>query len=131
MKMAKDKTLEQLFVLTKVNDDIQAVWLYGSRARGAASENSDYDLAILFKEHINEPLTNRIRVEELSNNLSSQVNQEVNLIDISMAPLPLAMTVVTDNYLLLDKSAWLRMRCEQSIMSKWELDYQYNKVRYA
>ncbi|MDU0114555.1 nucleotidyltransferase domain-containing protein [Psychrosphaera aquimarina] len=129
--MPKDKTLEKIVTLTKDNDAIQAVWLYGSRARGLASDNSDYDLAILFKEHINEPLTNRIRVEELSNNLSSQVDQEVNLIDISMAPLPLAMTVVTDNYLLLDKSAWLRMRCEQSIMSKWELDYQYNKVRYA
>lgn len=129
--MPKDKTLIQLVALTKDDDGIQAVWLYGSRARGSASDNSDYDLAILFKQHINEPLINRIRVQELNNKLSSQVNQEVNLIDISTAPVPLAMTVVTDNSLLLDKNSWLRMRCEQGIMSKWELDYQYNKVRYT
>lgn len=129
--MPQDKTLELLILIAQQSSDIQTAWLYGSRARGQASDKSDYDIAILFNSHINEPLTNRIRVEKLSTDWSSQTNQEINIIDISKAPSPLAMTVISDNYLLVDKNSWLRMRCEQAIMSKWELDYQYNKVRYA
>jgi len=45
------KSLESLEELTSSNPDVEVLWLYGSRARGQASTNSDYDLAVAFTDY--------------------------------------------------------------------------------
>ena len=42
-----------LELATKLNLKLKKVWLYGSRARGDARENSDFDLAFLVGENKN------------------------------------------------------------------------------
>ena len=137
MKERQVKIVNQAEYLNKIiqmaegNGEIASVWLYGSRARNTHSNTSDYDIAVLFSSFISDPLERRLRPEQLSMEWSQACRQEVNIVDISLVHLPLAMTVLNDNQLLFDGNTGLRLRFEQSIMSKWELDYLYNEARYA
>ncbi len=57
------------------------IYLFGSRAREEASENSDIDIAIQSIQPIREKLTQaRFEIEE------SQLPYKVDLIDLSFAP---------------------------------------------
>ena len=60
-------TLQSIRNLAQSNSDIAVVWLYGSRAKGSASEQSDYDLAVAFVSFIkDDPIEKRLRPECLA-----------------------------------------------------------------
>ncbi|WP_258132705.1 nucleotidyltransferase domain-containing protein [Aliivibrio sifiae] len=48
--------IDSIVSLAKMDDSIEAMWLYGSRAKGNASKESDYDLAVLFRQFEQDPL---------------------------------------------------------------------------
>ncbi len=88
-----------------------------------ADLHSDYDLAVAFKHFIEDPVERRLRPELLALQWAHETGVEISVIDINQVPLPLAYTVVQDNYLLYSDNDYRRMIEEQKIMSKWELDY--------
>jgi len=125
------KNIKQIVQLAEHNPEVEIVWLYGSRARGNAHSQSDYDLAIAFKTYIEDPIERRLRPELLALKWCKQLNNQLSIIDINQVPLPLAYTVIQDNKLLYSQNDYRRMVEEQRIMSKWELDYTYHKKHYA
>jgi len=125
------KNIKKIVQLAENNPEVEIVWLYGSRARGNAHSQSDYDLAIAFKTYIEDPIECRLRPELLALKWCQQLNNQLSIIDINQVPLPLAYTVIQDNKLLYSQNDYRRMVEEQRIMSKWELDHIYHQKHYA
>lgn len=107
--------------------DILIVWLYGSRAKGNAHPNSDYDLAIAFKSFIkNDPLKKRLRPECLALDWQQALGLhdfQLSIVDINQAPIPLAFEIIQANNVLFcrdEDRLWQEIR---RIHSRMELDY--------
>ncbi|RLV60016.1 nucleotidyltransferase domain-containing protein [Parashewanella curva] len=114
--------------------DIAALWLYGSRAKGNATIKSDYDLAVIFSKYEHNPLERRLRPETLALQWSDQLGlntDQLSILDLEVAPIPLAMEVISTGKLLVNKDPAKEMFLTQKIMSKWELDYQYHYRHYG
>lgn len=127
----QSKIIQKIVQLAENTPEVEVLWLYGSRARGNANNNSDYDLAIAFKTYIDDPLERRLKPELLALKWKNQLKIELSIIDINQVPLPLAYTVIQDNTTLYSNNEYRRMVEEQKIMSKWEIDYMHHKKHYA
>ncbi|MBE0472512.1 MAG: nucleotidyltransferase domain-containing protein [Methyloprofundus sp.] len=128
---SQKQSLINIIQLAKNNTEVEVLWLYGSRARSEAKIESDYDLAVIFKTYIEDPIECRLRPEILALEWHEQLKIPLSIIDINQVPLPLAYTVVLDNTLLYSKNDYRRITEEQKIMSKWEIDYCYHRKHYA
>lgn len=127
-----DDVLHQLTLLAAADSGIVALWLYGSRARHSAAANSDYDLAVLFKQSPADDLARRLQPELLSLDWQQATGyMALSIINIMQVPLPLAITVLEDNNLLYCRDDTERLLAEARLMSKWELDYLYHQAHYA
>ncbi|WP_102795730.1 type VII toxin-antitoxin system MntA family adenylyltransferase antitoxin [Bowmanella denitrificans] len=124
--MTKKKPIEQrIKQLAAAHPDIAVVWLYGSRARNTATDNSDYDLAVAFKSFIKDSaLDARLRPESLALDWQQTLSTPLSVVDINLAPIPLAMTVVDDDRPLYVADIRRKMMEEQRIRSRWEHEYE-------
>jgi len=75
--------------------DIQLIYLFGSRADGSQKPNSDWDIALLGQQ----PLDN-VQRWELAQELASLLNADVDLVDLLSASTVLNMQVVSKGRLL-------------------------------
>jgi predicted nucleotidyltransferase len=127
MNFAKNKS--QIIQLAQDDDSIEILWLYGSHAKGNAHKKSDIDLAVAFKTWENNVIERRLRPELLALDWQHQLNLsegQISVLDINIAPIPLAMSVLQGGELLLCKNRSRQLQEQQRIMSKWELDYLYH-----
>jgi hypothetical protein len=119
----------KIIKLAHTNSDIEVLWLYGSQAKGTAHDKSDIDLAVVFKNWEKDPLERRLRPELLAiewlRTLSLKEG-DLSIIDMNIAPIPLAMSVLQSGCLLLCKNKSRQYREQQRIMSIWEIDYLYH-----
>jgi len=123
--------LKAIIELARINPDIDILWLYGSRARGNDTPESDYDLAVAFTHYLDNPVDRRLRPELLALAWHKSLQRPLSIIDIEQVPLPLAYTVIMVKQL----SHWLEW-IAGSIIKKiwhpcWELDHCYVKKHYA
>ena len=124
-------SLKAIIELARINPDIDILWLYGSRARGNDTPESDYDLAVAFTHYLDNPVDRRLRPELLALAWHKSLQRPLSIIDIEQVPLPLAYTVIMDNTVLCCRNDYRRMTLENKLMSKWELDHCYVKKQYA
>ncbi len=119
--------IEQLKQLAENDDEIVALWLYGSRAKGAAHESSDYDLAVAFKTFIkDDPLAERLRPECLALDWQQALDlseKALSVVDINQAPIPLAFEIVDADSVLFSRDENRLWRETLRIHSRMELDY--------
>jgi len=125
------KAIGKIITLAENNAEVEVIWLYGSRARNNANEDSDYDLAVAFRTYIKDPVARRLRPELIALEWNKQLSLPLSIVDINQASLPLAYTVIQDNNLIYSQNNYRRMTEEQKIMSKWEIDHIYHKKQYA
>jgi len=119
----------RIIELAKQHDDIEVLWLYGSYAKGTAHEYSDIDLAVVFKSWQENALERRLKSELLALEWQKQLQLqegELSVLDMGIASIPLAMSVLTTGKLLLSKNASRQLQEQQRIMSKWEIDHLYH-----
>lgn len=106
----------QLTTVAAERASIEVVWLYGSRARGDASEQSDVDIACAFDMGV----VKEQEVEELRFSLEQALKHQVSIVDINKAPTPLALNIIEEGIVLYSKSD-LRQHAEESrVWSRWE-----------
>ena len=94
-----------------------------------AHENSDIDLAVVFKTWEKDVIERRLRPELLAIEWQNRLNLregELSLLDMNIAPIPIAMAVLKSGCLLLSKNQSRQLQEQQRIMSKWEIDYLYH-----
>lgn len=123
--------LERLVALAGANAQVQVLWLYGSRAKGTAGPASDWDLAVAFDPvkqsgPLGVALESRLRPEVLAlewQRALGLAEGALSLVDINLAPIPLAFAVVEANYPLYCRDEGRRLQEEARIMSQMELGY--------
>ncbi|MDN3520724.1 type VII toxin-antitoxin system MntA family adenylyltransferase antitoxin [Halomonas ramblicola] len=127
-----DPIRDELKALAGEREDIAALWLYGSRARGDHHPDSDYDLAVAFTDWIDAPLERRLRPELLAMEWQRALGLEegrLSLVDMAICPIPLGWSILCEGLLLVDRHPEQRMTQESRIMSRWELDYWHRIPR--
>jgi predicted nucleotidyltransferase len=94
-------TAEQIDVLTRELaarlPDITAIYLFGSRARGDASSDSDFDVAILPRRQLD-----AVGRWELQERLASLLGTDVDLVDLLSASTVMRVQVLANGELLYD-----------------------------
>lgn len=76
-------------------ESLKLAYLFGSRAREQANQQSDWDIAIL-----TETPNDSVTIWELAQQLASVLDSNVDLIDLSNASTVMRMQVVSDGVLL-------------------------------
>jgi predicted nucleotidyltransferase len=122
-----DKIQTAIIELARQNLDIVIVWLYGSRVKGSANINSDYDVAVAFKAFIkNDPLEKRLRPECLALDWQQALGLhdfQLSIVDINQAPIPLAWQIIEADCVLYcadERRLWQENR---RIGSRMEIDF--------
>lgn len=88
---------------------VLAAWLFGSVARGTATEHSDVDVAILLGRR---PTRLRDLQTDLADRLSRETGRDVDLVVLDSAPADLIHRVLRDGVLLSDRDRAARIRFE-------------------
>lgn len=126
--------IESLIELARQEPTVDVLWLYGSRAKGGARPDSDYDLAVAFNRFADDRWERRLQSELLAQRWSDAMGVGegvLSVVDINLAPLPLAFAVVTQGRALLVKDSLRLAREENRITSMWEVDHEYHKRHYG
>lgn len=129
-----DAMLEHIISLARQHTDIVVLWLYGSRAKGTAQVNSDYDFAVAFYRFPDDAWEKQLRPELLAQSWQEQLEldeKRVSVVDINNIPLPLAMNIITTGKVLLVKDSLRLSREEHRISAMWELDYEHHRKVYG
>lgn len=108
-------------VLESAPSEVLAVYLYGSRARGTASEASDLDLGILLRA--DPPPTLKGVGRDVESAVEKELRIPVEVVVLNGAPADLVHRVLRDGILLLDRDRAARIRFEvQSRNEYFDLD---------
>lgn len=86
---------------------VQAIYLFGSRAKGVAGPTSDTDLAVLAGEPIEE-----FTLFSVASRLSELLRTEVDLVDLRRSSAVMRVQVLGSSRLLLDTAPSARMAFE-------------------
>ena len=94
---------------------LDTLWLFGSAATGTATENSDVDLAALFRRH-----PSAVELLEAREELSSLLGREVDLVNLEQVSPVLTMQVLRNGRLLLDHDPPRRIRLVAAAPGRYE-----------
>ncbi|MBQ0726850.1 MAG: nucleotidyltransferase domain-containing protein [Thalassolituus oleivorans] len=134
-----DQLLPQIMQLAQTNPEIDALYLYGSHAKGNANEHSDIDLAVIFsateENHLKrDPLKQRLRPELLAIDWNQQLGipeNTLSILDLENGPVPLGMAVLKTGKLLINKDTGRDFEVTGKIMSKWEIDHLHHYQHFS
>lgn len=90
--------------------NVAAVYLFGSRARGAWHDDSDVDLGVLFRDA--PPATLLGQPFELQAALSSELGLPVDIVVMNTAPVDLVHRVLRDGRLVIERDRSRRIAFE-------------------
>lgn len=100
--------------LTARLPDVVAIYLFGSRARGDASSESDFDVAVLPRQRLD-----TVERWELQERLASLLGTNVDLVDLLRASTVLRLQVQTDGRLLYEADRALRESFEATTLGAY------------
>jgi uncharacterized protein len=100
--------------IRSVLPEVEAIYLFGSRARGQQSTTSDFDLAVLAPE----PLAPVARFD-LQEALASKLHSSVDLVDLRTASTVMRVQVIDGGRLLYERSPFLRQLFEATALSAY------------
>jgi len=122
--LQNDLILEQIIQLICQYSQVDAIYLYGSRAKGTALEDSDWDIAILFSHFIEDVLEQINRPQYLEAILQRELKlyDKISVVDLELVPPPLQYNIILGKKLF-DRGVLHVRKIEQSIYSKIEKDY--------
>ena len=96
---------------------IACAYLYGSRATGQARDDSDVDLAVLFRDPQEPALV--CPAARLAQRLEQAIRRPIDLIDVEQAPVDLVHRILRDGILLLDAAPERRIAFEVDARNRY------------
>lgn len=105
---------------------VDAIYLYGSRAKQTAHAHSDWDIAVVFSHFESDVKARLLRPQMLEAALEHELKlyNQIGVIDLEAAPVLLQYSIVMSAVKWFDRNVPHVRRVEQSILSKWEKDYE-------
>jgi predicted nucleotidyltransferase len=106
--------------------EVDAVYLYGSRARGTARPESDWDLGVLFTSYLSDPVERALRPQDVEAVLERELNMygRISVVDVENVPPPLQWNIIRGRRFY-DRGVPRVRRIENSIASRIEKDYTH------
>lgn len=123
MQVDHDLILRQIKLLASKNDDVEVLWLYGSRATGSYHDASDFDLAIAFRNFDLNPASKLSRPHELAMDWALALDVPMDLIsvvDINSIPVYLGFNVVEYGEVIYQQSSARPFKEANRIYSQYE-----------
>ncbi|MRI33516.1 nucleotidyltransferase domain-containing protein [Endozoicomonas sp. OPT23] len=118
------ETLQQLTEAICHQTEVDAIYLYGSRAKGTHREESDWDLAVLYTSFEQDIFERAVRPQMLEAELEKQFpDLDLSMVDLREVPVPLQWNIIQGNTLY-DRGVPAVRRMENAIISAWEKDYE-------
>lgn len=120
-------TVQQLAI---ENNDIAAVWLYGSRSKGTAQVHSDYDIAVAFYDYQLSVMDRYLRPNMLAIDWCERLglmSDMLSIVDINSAPIYLAYDIVETGKLLYGQDNPRVWQEQDRIRSQFEFQLIENK----
>ena len=110
-----------------LRDDIALSFLFGSKARGDSHEQSDWDIAILFKDNTNgwENLGKQEEIRRLLSRALATNDDNIDLVDLYRGGLSINATVVDEGIPLTGQNSLALAIFYQRIWANLE-DYYWN-----
>lgn len=121
---SKPELLDRMVSLIRADWSVDAIYLYGSRARGEQHAQSDWDLGILFSDFLHDPLDAATRPQEIEAELQRTLGMydEISVVDLERVSPPLQINIIS-GLRLYDAGVMHVRRVENAIASRVELDY--------
>lgn len=106
--------------------EVDAVYLYGSRAKRTAREESDWDLAVLFRAYESDAPARALRPQAVQAELERELKlyDRVSVVDLENVPIYLQYSILMSAIKWYDRNVPHVRRVEQGILSTWEKDYE-------
>lgn len=117
---------ENVTRIIQASAPVDAIYLYGSRAKHTAHENSDWDIAVIFTDYETDLLARALRPQTLEATLERELKcyNQISVVDLETAPIYLQYSILMSAVKWFDRNVPHVKRVEQSIFSKWEKDYE-------
>ncbi|MBB1465193.1 nucleotidyltransferase domain-containing protein [Vibrio sp. SG41-7] len=115
--------IDSIVSLAEMDESIELVWLYGSRAQGTHHQESDFDLAVAFHDHALSVLALRTRPECLAIEWAEQLDlplDKLSIVDINRLPVALAFNVIEYGVLIYNNNPLLVYKEQNRIHSMFE-----------
>ena len=106
------------------NKEINAIYLFGSYAKGTQNKNSDIDIAILLDKNFKIP---KFYLSQLSNKLESKIKKEIHIIILNNSNLRIIHQVLKYGKLITSKKDTSNF---ENIKMKEYLDFKYYHDMY-
>lgn len=110
---------------------VDAIYLYGSRAKQTAHERSDWDIAVIFSEYETDAISRTLRPQQLEATIERELKlyNRVSVVDLEISPMYLQYSILMSSIKWFDRNVPHVKRVEQGILSKWEKDYERYRIR--
>ena len=92
-----EEIIAKLIQLARQDDNIEVMWLYGSRAKGSYTAQSDFDLAIAYKDFSLSDFNRYTRPYEQALEWAMDLSlpeRMISVVDINTVPIYLAFNIV-------------------------------------
>ena len=121
-----DMMAENITRVVHAHARVDAIYLYGSRAKQTGHEHSDWDIAVLFSDYETDLSSRLLRPQLLEAAIESDLKlyNQISVIDLETAPVYLQYSILMSAIKWFDRNVPHVRRVEQSILSKWEKDYE-------
>ncbi|MCK8817145.1 nucleotidyltransferase domain-containing protein [Natroniella sulfidigena] len=123
----KDRVVEIIRKYCSQNQDIVAVYLFGSLARGTFNQNSDVDIALMLNPNLDKLEAFDLKLE-IALDLEKSLGVEVDVVIFSNADLRLKHQIIKGD-LIIGKNNKLRVREESKAVTQY-LDMRYFYDQY-
>ena len=107
---AVEPLLQSVVGVVSAHDDVTAVYLFGSTARGTARPDSDIDVAVLFDA--DQPSTLEAPRFVIEGELERVLGRPIDLVALNDAPVDLRIRILREGRLLLDRRPAARIAFE-------------------
>lgn len=114
-----EKHLPSLIEFFRAQNDVVAVYLFGSRASGAAGPLSDIDIAVLLKEGLGKDIYSEKEMIYLSRANDILHTDEVSFVLLNKAPLTIKYGVITEAKVLFSRDEEVRLSFEERVMDEY------------
>lgn len=115
--------MQRLRTALEGDEELAAVYLFGSHARGTATGMSDIDIALLLRSSVDASRRFQLRLGYIARIQEILRTERVDVVILDQAPLHLAYEIVSHGVLLLDRDPRRRVSFEADRVGRF-LDFK-------